>query len=96
MGVYQAARRFVWGEIPSSRQETRLLLKLDWFILSYCCLMVRFSETLSWLINDGFIPWSLQYFTNCGLLCLFILTKERLRYLDLKTGACTLLLVLPS
>ncbi|KAJ8515973.1 hypothetical protein ONZ45_g6660 [Pleurotus djamor] len=33
------ARRFVWGETPSSRTERILLLKIDWFILSYCCLM---------------------------------------------------------
>ncbi|KLO10248.1 MFS general substrate transporter [Schizopora paradoxa] len=35
----QRARVFVWGEVPSSRQEKVLLLKIDWFILSYCCLM---------------------------------------------------------
>lgn len=33
-------RRFVWGEIPQSKAERNLLLKIDWFILSYCCLMV--------------------------------------------------------
>ncbi|KAI6047316.1 major facilitator superfamily domain-containing protein [Pisolithus marmoratus] len=33
------ARQFVWGELPSSDIERRLLLKIDWFILSYCCLM---------------------------------------------------------
>ncbi|KAM5534921.1 hypothetical protein V8D89_011476 [Ganoderma adspersum] len=32
-------RRFVWGEIPASKAERNLLLKIDWFILSYCCLM---------------------------------------------------------
>ncbi|KIJ70238.1 hypothetical protein HYDPIDRAFT_77458 [Hydnomerulius pinastri MD-312] len=32
-------RQFVWGDIPSSKVERRLLLKIDWFILSYCCLM---------------------------------------------------------
>ncbi|KIJ05816.1 hypothetical protein PAXINDRAFT_103622 [Paxillus involutus ATCC 200175] len=31
--------QFIWGEIPSSKVERRLLLKIDWFILSYCCLM---------------------------------------------------------
>ncbi|KAI0693818.1 MFS general substrate transporter [Cytidiella melzeri] len=33
------ARRFVWGEVPQTKQERKLLLKIDWFILSYCCLM---------------------------------------------------------
>ena len=41
MSVLQKVRRFVWGDIPESRAERRLLLKIDWFILSYCCLMVR-------------------------------------------------------
>ncbi|KAG2751526.1 MFS general substrate transporter [Suillus brevipes Sb2] len=36
---WQTVRLFLWGEIPSSKLERRLLLKLDWFILSYCCLM---------------------------------------------------------
>lgn len=31
---------FVWGVRPSTREESKLLLKIDWFILSYCCLMV--------------------------------------------------------
>ncbi|KAH7924050.1 MFS general substrate transporter [Leucogyrophana mollusca] len=38
MGM-QSVREFVWGEIPSSKLEQKLLLKIDWFILSYCCLM---------------------------------------------------------
>lgn len=36
---WQTVRQFLWGETPSSKLERRLLLKLDWFILSYCCLM---------------------------------------------------------
>lgn len=32
-------RNFVWGEVPPSKQEAKLLLKIDWFILSYCCLV---------------------------------------------------------
>ncbi|KAH9938523.1 major facilitator superfamily domain-containing protein [Fomitopsis serialis] len=35
----RSVRRFVWGEIPDSKTERTLLLKIDWFILSYCCLM---------------------------------------------------------
>lgn len=34
-------RRFIWGDLPRTKVERRLLLKIDWFILSYCCLMVR-------------------------------------------------------
>lgn len=46
--VLHRARLFIWGEIPSSQQERRLLLKIDWFILSYCCLMVCFGR-LIWI-----------------------------------------------
>ncbi|TFY51671.1 hypothetical protein EVJ58_g10445 [Rhodofomes roseus] len=35
----RSVRRFVWGEVPDTRAERTLLLKIDWFILSYCCLM---------------------------------------------------------
>ncbi|KAF8897398.1 MFS general substrate transporter [Infundibulicybe gibba] len=32
-------RSFLWGESPPAKEERKLLLKIDWFILSYCCLM---------------------------------------------------------
>ncbi|KAA1466254.1 MFS general substrate transporter [Dentipellis sp. KUC8613] len=35
----QGMRRFLLGDAPKSKLERRLLLKIDWFILSYCCLM---------------------------------------------------------
>lgn len=41
MAALRKIRRFVWGEIPETKTERKLLLKIDWFILSYCCLMVR-------------------------------------------------------
>ncbi|GBE79336.1 Pantothenate transporter liz1 [Sparassis crispa] len=39
MASLRKVRRFVWGEIPATKAEQKLLLKIDWFILSYCCLM---------------------------------------------------------
>jgi len=40
MGLsFRAVRKFVWGEVPETKAEQILLLKIDWFILSYCCLM---------------------------------------------------------
>jgi ACS family pantothenate transporter-like MFS transporter len=38
MGFLHKFRVAVWGE-PASREEARLLLKIDWFVLSYVCLM---------------------------------------------------------
>ncbi|KIP09226.1 hypothetical protein PHLGIDRAFT_29194 [Phlebiopsis gigantea 11061_1 CR5-6] len=37
--AWRSVRHFVWGEEPQTKEEKRLLLKIDWFILSYCCLM---------------------------------------------------------
>ncbi|EKM59412.1 uncharacterized protein PHACADRAFT_205619 [Phanerochaete carnosa HHB-10118-sp] len=37
--AWRRVRHFVWGEEPKTKEEQRLLLKIDWFILSYCCLM---------------------------------------------------------
>ncbi|KAI0332421.1 MFS general substrate transporter [Cubamyces sp. BRFM 1775] len=39
MAVIRSIRHFVWGEVPATKTERKLLLKIDWFILSYCCLM---------------------------------------------------------
>ncbi|KAF8306761.1 MFS general substrate transporter [Clavulina sp. PMI_390] len=34
----QKARVIVWGEPPESKEERKLLVKIDWFILSFTCL----------------------------------------------------------
>jgi len=39
MRLASRARVFFLGARPDSKLERRLLLKIDWFILSYCCLM---------------------------------------------------------
>ncbi|KAH9894422.1 MFS general substrate transporter [Cubamyces lactineus] len=39
MAIIRRIRHFVWGEVPATKTERKLLLKIDWFILSYCCLM---------------------------------------------------------
>lgn len=38
MSFLHKARTVVWGERPATKQEQRLLLKIDWFVLSYTCL----------------------------------------------------------
>lgn len=44
-------KRYVWANPPSNKQERVLLAKVDWFILSYCCLMVRASILKSHLVS---------------------------------------------
>lgn len=39
MSFLSKARVVIWGEPPATKAESRLLLKMDWFILSYVCLM---------------------------------------------------------
>ncbi|ABN66021.2 Pantothenate transporter FEN2 (Fenpropimorph resistance protein 2) [Scheffersomyces stipitis CBS 6054] len=38
-GTLTKLKTVVWGKIPTDPVERRLLFKMDWFILSYCCLM---------------------------------------------------------
>ncbi|KAF8544823.1 major facilitator superfamily domain-containing protein [Trichophaea hybrida] len=38
MGAVQKAKITFWEEIPSTKEEKKLILKIDWFILSFCCL----------------------------------------------------------
>lgn len=37
--ILHSLRVAIWGEPPSTHEESHLLFKLDWFILSYVCLM---------------------------------------------------------
>ncbi|KAK5173183.1 uncharacterized protein LTR77_003305 [Saxophila tyrrhenica] len=39
MGFLHSLRVAVWGEPPPTKEERNLLFKIDWFILSYVCLM---------------------------------------------------------
>jgi ACS family pantothenate transporter-like MFS transporter len=44
--------------------ERKLLLKIDWCILSYCCLMVRLLSLFHENSSRANLPPHLQYFTN--------------------------------
>ncbi|PCH41303.1 MFS general substrate transporter [Wolfiporia cocos MD-104 SS10] len=37
--TWRGIRKIVWGDVPETKAERMLLLKIDWFILSYCCMM---------------------------------------------------------
>ena len=39
--IWRRCKAMLLGEPPSSKAERILLAKVDWFILSYCCFMVR-------------------------------------------------------
>ncbi len=39
MALLHSIRVAIWGEPPPTKAESRLLFKIDWFILSYVCLM---------------------------------------------------------
>lgn len=38
MGFGHKVKVAVWGHEPPSKEERELLRKIDWFILSFCCL----------------------------------------------------------
>ncbi|KAF7776056.1 hypothetical protein Agabi119p4_4449 [Agaricus bisporus var. burnettii] len=48
-------KQVLLGHTPSTRQESRLLLKIDWFILSYCCLMYFTNYLDRSNINNAFV-----------------------------------------
>ncbi|KAJ3992821.1 major facilitator superfamily domain-containing protein [Lentinula boryana] len=55
MSTRWSVRNFLWGEAPSTKQERSLLLKLDFFILSYTCL-VYFTNYLDRSnINNAYV-----------------------------------------
>ncbi|KAH0840073.1 hypothetical protein J3R83DRAFT_1040 [Lanmaoa asiatica] len=58
-------KRLLWGDVPASKQERKLLFKIDSFILSYCCLMVRALSTSAFLTDTPRFPSTLQ--TVCPL-----------------------------
>lgn len=39
MGVLHKAKVLLWGETPTNPLEAKLLFKMDWFILSFACLL---------------------------------------------------------
>lgn len=39
MGLLHSLRVVIWGAPPDTKAEQRLLLKIDFFILTYVCLM---------------------------------------------------------
>ena len=83
VSVLRKIRHFVWGEIPESKAERRLLLKIDWFILSYCCLMVRSGiltlDRITLTLRLGSPAIHLQYFTNCAYASPFAIAAPSAR-----------------
>ncbi|KAI0320642.1 major facilitator superfamily domain-containing protein [Amylostereum chailletii] len=53
--ILRKLRRVLWGDVPSSRAEQKLLLKIDWFILSYCCLMYFTNYLDRSNINNAYV-----------------------------------------
>ena len=41
MGFGYNVRKAIWGEPAATKTERKLIVKIDAFILSYVCLMVR-------------------------------------------------------
>lgn len=52
-------RWFHWHEPGTSKEEKKLIFKLDWFLLSYACLMFFIKQ-----VSAVMIAWSTPYGTN--------------------------------
>lgn len=64
MSVLRRLRIIVWGEAPTDPKEAKLLLKMDWFILSFACLLywINYLERIAF-IN----AWTLSLQEDLGL-----------------------------
>ncbi len=59
MGFLHSLRVAIWGEPPPTKEERRLLFKIDWFILSYVCLMYDIDEQPLTLSKTSANPFAL-------------------------------------
>ncbi|KAF8450366.1 MFS general substrate transporter [Boletus edulis BED1] len=48
-------KRLLWGDVPASKQEQKLIFKIDCFILSYCCLMYFTNYLDRSNVNNAYI-----------------------------------------
>ncbi|KAA8897427.1 major facilitator superfamily domain-containing protein [Sphaerosporella brunnea] len=55
MGFFHKANVALWGQIPTSKEEKRLLHKIDWFILTFCCLAYFCNYLDRSNINNAYI-----------------------------------------
>lgn len=55
MFFFSKAREVVWGKPAETRAERRLIVKLDVFILSFCCLMywVNYLDRMN--LNNAYV-----------------------------------------
>ncbi|CAK7897196.1 pantothenate transporter Fen2p [[Candida] anglica] len=55
MNVLKGIRKVIWGEIPSDPKEAKLLVKIDWFVLSFACLLywVNYVDRLN--ISNAYV-----------------------------------------
>lgn len=51
MSPLSTVRNFVWGEPPKDPAERKLLVKIDWWVLSYLCICywVNYIDRVSFI-----------------------------------------------
>ncbi|CAK3937685.1 Pantothenate transporter FEN2 [Lecanosticta acicola] len=60
MGFLHKLRVVVWGEPPPTKEEARLLFKIDWFILSYVCSMYWVNYLDRANLNNAYVSGAQQ------------------------------------
>ena len=55
MSILSRAKVAVWGQTPTDPREARLLVKIDWFVLSFVCLLywVNYVDRLN--ISNAYV-----------------------------------------
>lgn len=60
MGILRTIRTIAWGQPPDSKAESRLLLKVDFFVLSYVCLMYWVNYLDRANLNNAYVSGAQQ------------------------------------
>jgi ACS family pantothenate transporter-like MFS transporter len=60
MGVLRKLRIAVWGQPPDTKEESRLLMKVDFFVLTYICLMYWVNYLDRANLNNAYVSGAQQ------------------------------------
>jgi ACS family pantothenate transporter-like MFS transporter len=60
MGFLRKLRVAVWGQPPVTKAESRLLLKVDFFVLTYVCLMYWVNYLDRANLNNAYVSGAQQ------------------------------------
>ena len=69
MGLLRKLRIVVWGQPPPTKEERRLLVKVDFFVLSYVCLMYWVNYLDRANLNNAYVSGMEEDLSFQGTRC---------------------------